>query len=120
MHVNPHREPGDDRPPTPADRRASVRYRCEKTAVGRAFIASSYRSVSARVVDLSVGGVGLVVDQPLEIGTRLHVELDGPASIPLELVAEIRNSVQQPDGSWRCGCELVWQLSEDEVRFLLK
>jgi hypothetical protein len=104
----------------PADRRASVRYRCDKQAVGRAFLATSYRSVAARIVDLSAGGVGLVLNQSLDVGTRLHIELDSDAALPIEIVAEIKNATPLPDGTWRCGCELVWKLSDDEVRLLLK
>jgi PilZ domain len=109
---------GGHAPPTPAERRAYVRYRCERPAVGRAFFSNTFKSLAAQIVDLSVGGIGLVLDQPLEAGTRLNVELD--ADTPFEIVAEVKNSILQADGKWRCGCELVWKLSEDELRFLLK
>jgi hypothetical protein len=109
---------GGNVPPTPAERRAFVRYRCERPAVGRAFISNTFHSLNALIVDLSVGGIGLIMDQPLEAGTRLNVELD--ATMPFEIVAEVKNAVLQADGKWRCGCELVWKLSDDELQYLLK
>jgi len=115
-HTTP--APSEQAPPALDERRAFVRYRCERPPVGRALISNTFKSINAQIVDLSVGGIGLVLDQPLEAGTRLTVELD--EATPFEIVAEVKNAVLQADGKWRCGCELVWKLSEDELRFLLK
>jgi PilZ domain len=109
-----------DAPPLPTERRASVRFRCARPAVGRAFIAASYKTLSARVLDLSRHGVGLSLTQPLEQGTQLTVELESHGAVGFELLAEIVNVAPQADGSWRCGCRLVWPISEDELQLLLK
>jgi hypothetical protein len=102
-----------------AERRAQVRYRCERPAVGRVFIASSYRSLPARIFDLSAKGIGLLTEQRFEPGTRLNVELEG-SSAAFEIVADVVHATAQPDGGWLCGCALVWQLSDDELRLLLR
>jgi hypothetical protein len=82
-------KPSDSVPSTSADRRASVRFRCERLAVGRAFISNSFTTLNARIVDLSTSGVGLLLDRPLEPGTRLNVELDGALASLFEIVAEV-------------------------------
>src|ERR1043166_3130943 len=110
-----------DQQPVPAlERRTSVRYRLERPANSRLFIADSFKTLAAHVVDLSVEGVGIVLDQQVEIATRLHVDLPGAGDIPYELIADVLHVHHLPDGRWRCGCRLVWKLTEDEVRFLAK
>jgi hypothetical protein len=92
----------------------------ERPAVSRAFITNSFRSLPARVLDLSLEGVGLLVNEPLSVGTRLSIELDSVAGAPFEMVAEVANVTGLPDGSWRCGCELVWKITAAELQALLK
>ena len=104
----------------PAERRAHVRYRCEKPTVGRVFMANAFRSMSARILDISAGGIGLLLPDAVPPGTRFNVELEGHGALPFEMLAEVVNVTPQPDGSWRCGCDLVWKISEEELQLLLK
>jgi hypothetical protein len=104
----------------PAERRAHVRYRCETPAVGRVFLANAFRSMSARILDISAGGIGLLMPDAVPLGTRLNVELEGHGAMPFEMLAEVVNVTPQPDGSCRCGCDLVWKISEAELQLLLK
>ncbi len=104
----------------PTERRARVRFRCERPTVGRVFIANTFRSMRARVLDVSVNGVGLLLPEAVPLGTRLNVDFEGHAAMPLEILAEVVHVAQQPDGGWRCGCTLVWQISEQELQLLLK
>jgi hypothetical protein len=97
-----------------------VRFRCARQAVGRAFISNSFTTLNARIVDVSTSGIGLLLDQPLEAGTRLNVELDGTLASLFEIVADVKHVTALADGRWRCGCELLWRLTEDEVRLLLQ
>jgi hypothetical protein len=76
--------------------------------------------MSVQVLDISVIGMGLMLPEAMPVGTRLTVELDGHGAAPFELEAEVVNIAPQPDGGWRCGCNLMWQISEDELRLLLK
>ena len=113
-------EPDAVPPHQPAERRACVRYRCERLATGRAFISNSHKTLPARIVDLSVEGVGLLLEQPLEVGSRLSVDLEIFGSATFELIAEVVNIHPQPGGVWRCGCKLVWKLTEEDLRLLTK
>ena len=59
-----------------------------------------------RVVDRSVGGLGLVVSQPAVIGTLLAVRAaDASPTVPWTEV-EVR-SCQQQGGEWRLGCQFL-------------
>ena len=107
-------------PPGSGERRAWVRYRCDRATIGRAFISNSFRSVPARVLDVSAAGVGLLLPESLPIGTRVNIEIDAAGVAPFELLAEIVNMTAQPGGDWRCGCELVWPLTDEELQLLLK
>jgi hypothetical protein len=97
-----------------------VRFRCERPKVGRVFIANAYRTMSAQVLDISESGMGLVLPEAMPVGTRLTVELDGHGAAPFDLEAEVVNVAPLPDGGWRCGCNLMWKITEDELRLLLK
>lgn len=103
-----------------AERRARVRFRCERPTVGRVFIANTFRSVPARVLDISVIGVGLLLPEAVPLGTRLNVELEGRGATPFELLAEVVNVAPHAEGGWRCGCDLVWKISDEELQLLLK
>jgi hypothetical protein len=106
--------------PDARERRASIRYRLEQAATGRAFISNSFRSLASRVIDLSREGIGLLVHQALEVGTRVEIALEGPGSVPVELVAEVVNCREEPDGHWRCGCVLVWKLTDEELALICR
>jgi hypothetical protein len=102
------------------ERRAQVRFRYVRHCTTRTFITNSYRTLPAQVVDLSTAGMGLLIAEPLPVGTRVTVELEDAAATPLELLVDVINVTAQADGSWRCGCALVWRISEDEMWLLLK
>ncbi len=107
--------------PASVERRARVRYRCEQPRAGRAFITNTFRMLPARLVDLSQAGMALLLPEPVPVATRLLVELEGGAQEPaMEMLAEIVNVTAQADGSWRCGCALVWHITEAELQLLLK
>jgi hypothetical protein len=115
---------GTDKKALPApfvERRARVRFRCERLCRTRTFITNTYRTVPARLVDFSLSGAGLILHEPLPVGLRANLEIDEEGSeVPLEMLVEIANVAAQDDGSWRCGCVLVWRISEDEMWALLK
>ena len=103
------------------NRRATVRYRCTGEARGRVFLADSYRSLAAEVRDLSTGGAGLTLRQPLEAGALLYLELENAGQgLSLELLARVVHASAQASGAWHLGCEFVNQLSPEELRTLLK
>jgi subtilisin-like proprotein convertase family protein len=99
-------------------RRAWVRYRCAQPA--QLHVPDSYRCQSVTVLDLSRGGVGLLLKTPVERGTLIHLELRDRDDTSYELTAEVKHVAQEGDGTWRCGCEFAWTLSEAELQVLLR
>jgi c-di-GMP-binding flagellar brake protein YcgR len=101
------------------DRRATVRYRCAPPNQCRAFFANSSKSIQAAVVDLSLGGIGLVLETYVEPGTLVGIEMsNGGAETIADLVANVTYATSLDDGRWRCGCEWLRPLTEEELQVL--
>jgi TPP-dependent trihydroxycyclohexane-1,2-dione (THcHDO) dehydratase len=70
--------------------------------------------------DISVNGIGLVLSQRFEPGTVLAIELlISSQSFSQTLQARVLHTTAQADGRWSAGCELLDQLSDDQLRALL-
>jgi hypothetical protein len=103
-----------------AERRASVRQRfewdvsCELTTYG---VSERW---TAQVRDISVDGLGLVLDRCLDPGIVLEVELTSrDGSLAYTIVARVSHSRALGAGEWLAGCTLVGRVSEEELRDLL-
>jgi hypothetical protein len=83
-------------------------------------LAESYASLSGWLVDISVSGLGLLLDRSLELGTLVFVELEStPASPPVELLANVVRATATSEAEWLIGCELVNHLTEQELQTIL-
>ncbi len=108
------------KPTTRPQRRATVRYRCAPATLGRVFIAESYKSQDAWVLNLSVTGTGLLLDHAPEVGSWILIELDGATQdVPLELSAQVMHASRQHDGSYVVGCAFAQPLHADDLETLL-
>lgn len=106
-----------DNPALSAERRTHIRHVSDMSTVCLLADAPDKESVSARVVNVSRGGVGLVADRPFERGTVLSVELpsDGPGAGASVLACVLRSSPLD-DGQWGVGCIFVTELNDDDLR----
>lgn len=103
------------------NRRAVIRYRCDPQAKGRVFINESYKCQPAQMVDLSLSGIGLLIGEPIEPGTVVSIEVnEGVHTATMELHGQVAFCTAAENGSWRCGCQLLTELSKDEVEVLLR
>ena len=75
---------------------------------------------SATIVDLSQGGLRLILKRRFEKGTGLAIELPGTEtrkpSVVFVRVVHVKN---QGNGDWALGCKLISELSEEEMQSLL-
>jgi hypothetical protein len=114
--------PGQDElkdPPDYQNRRATVRYRRATPQPGRAFIANSSKSVDALVVDISQGGIGLILESHVEPDTLVRIEMGGDGKgLMVDLLANIAHITPLENNRWRCGCEWTRKLTEDELQAL--
>lgn len=82
------------------DRRNSDRQTVQQEAIGRWEL--SGEDIPVRIVDVSAKGIGLVVDQPVEIGKRIRIRLEQTHSI----TARALWAKKSPEG-FHVGCEVL-------------
>jgi hypothetical protein len=74
----------------------------------------------AWIIDLSAGGIGLLVDAPQAVGSQLRVELEAcPQAAPVRAVATVMHC-QPTDGEYRLGCRFTTPLTESDLQVLLQ
>jgi hypothetical protein len=77
-------------------------------------------SCPARIWDVSLGGLALVVGHPYEPGVRLSVVPEVlPQSLAPALEVRVLRAEPHGDGLWLAGCEFLTPLTEDELNDLL-
>ncbi len=99
--------------PAPTERRRWVRY---PTNMGTFWQTVTGQEIcySARVQDISQGGVRLLVNQRFEPGTLLRILLNKAVE------ARLVHATPTGDNKWALGCEFKLVLSEEEIKNLLK
>jgi hypothetical protein len=107
-------------PPSLRNRRATVRYLCAPATSGRLVVVEKQEMQRAWVLDLSLGGVGLLLSRPLEAGLLVVIRLkSSEGGKVFELPAHVARSTKQSSGDWTVGCEFVTRLTPDEMETLL-
>lgn len=75
--------------------------------------------MSAKIRNISRGGVNLLVPQPLDPGALLSIELPGDgAGDEYFVLACVAHANAQRNGEWSLGCTFARELSEEEVQSL--
>jgi hypothetical protein len=99
------------------ERRVWVRNPCDTSARCKADQPGSPTSAfSARVRNISRGGISLVVDRPFETGAVLSVELPGPDGLPpFTVLACVVHAAGLADGQWALGCSFASELSAEDL-----
>ena len=73
----------------------------------------------AAVRDVSLGGIGLLVADPVEAGWLLSIDLPGGAGrAGVALLACVIHAAPQA-GGWHLGCSFLRELSDQEFRAFL-
>jgi c-di-GMP-binding flagellar brake protein YcgR len=97
-----------------AERRVWVRYPANLQTTLQAAQAPEER-LSARVGDISRGGIKLVVQRPLQTGELLSVELPCGDEAAQTVLACIVRVEALPDGEWSVGCTFSRELGDDDL-----
>jgi PilZ domain len=101
-------------------RRAEVRYHCGPATSGRLTQEGESQPRRAWILNLSVSGVGLLLDEPLEPETFMVIHVrSGATGTRFELPARVVHATVQTSGEWLVGCELAEKLSPDDLEALL-
>src|SRR5947209_3022972 len=97
------------------ERRLWVRYPCNLETISELRSEKSER-VSARVRNISRGGLRLVVDREVKTGGLLSVELPaGEGQASSTVLAYVVHSTPQ-DGVWTLGCTFASELTDEDLR----
>ena len=68
----------------------------------------------ACIVDISQCGARLLVEQPLNVGDLLRIKLSRVVE------GRLVHATPTQDGKWVVGCVFDWEISESEVRALVR
>ena len=103
--------------PSTTDIRRWVRFPCETRAFFQVIGANPPCQGIAQVWNISAGGVGLRLAQPLETGKLLSLELQGPeGKAPLPVLACVVYATSHAEGEWAAGCTFIEELAEADLR----
>jgi hypothetical protein len=98
-------------------RRATVRHPHGRMTFGEIIALPANTPILFKVKDISLGGLGLIAQQPVLKGAFLAVKLEGP-NYARTLRARVVHVTQQGK-TWLLGCVLIDKLNRDELRDLL-
>ncbi len=109
-----------ERPSTPDDARGWVRFPVNVTATCQEVAAERQTPWSARVLNLSSSGIGMVVSRSVEPGSLLNLELHRGSEQPGHtILACVVHVTPQEGGSQALGCNFIRELTEEELKSLL-
>lgn len=106
---------------TPQDRRAWVRHTCDLDTLCMPPKNGTVKQWSARIRDISRGGMQLIVNHWIVPGTLLTIHLDsdsGEATQPLSV--QVIFAMALPEGKWALGCRFPQPLSEQQLEGILR
>jgi hypothetical protein len=72
-----------------------------------------------KVVNISASGLALLVDEPLEVGSLLSVDLPQRTRGVLTILACVVHTTDRSDGQQIAGCNFIRELSERDLLSLL-
>jgi hypothetical protein len=95
------------------ERRAWVRYSSNQESFCHLIAAQMNNTCwLAKTQNISVSGVALLMDAPLERGMLVAIELE---ELSRPLLARVVQTTAHADRSWTAGCEFTSKLSDEEV-----
>ena len=105
--------------PTYANRRSNSRYELEQPKRECTARDEEGKEHSAKILDISAGGVGLLMERRFELGCYLSVTLPTREEMgSRKFTMRIRKCEEEADGKWRVGCAFAHPLHDDELLLL--
>lgn len=101
------------------DRRASVRHSTSPTISCQTITSPQETAWPAIVLDISTGGIGLVLGYRFDRGTPLICELRNSTRTHMKLLRMRVAHVTAQDDCWVHGCAFLEPLNEDELQAFL-
>src|SRR5262249_9550695 len=102
-----------------SDQRTWMRFATDVQATYQLIALPEGARQPAKVINLSASGVGLEVEEPVENGALLSVELQaGHGDFARTMLACVVHVTARQDG-WALGCNFIRSLSEEDLTALL-
>jgi hypothetical protein len=107
-------------PAAAKENRRWVRFICKVKATYQLANDPAQKTWPAQLLNISAAGVGLLVEQAVEIGTLVNIELRKTAGDETRtILACVVHVVAHPEHEWTLGCNFIRELSDDDLRALL-
>jgi hypothetical protein len=109
---------GQDVGETPeTDRRVWVRHPSSQQTVVQSAAFGEGDALPARVGDVSLGGIRLLVARRFEPGSLLIIEIPGgDQKAQQKVLAYVVHATQEENGEWRIGCTFARELTDADLR----
>jgi hypothetical protein len=104
------------------NRRAMVRYRCAPATAGKLYLGDDHEEYQrAWIINVSRTGVGLILPRHVPQETFIVIRLRGhhDRSRLFELPAHVTHATLVNRSDWLVGCDLINELSDEELDLLL-
>ncbi len=106
--------------PDEPDQRAWTRFECKAQAFYRAVNIAGSTSKPATIRNVSASGVALEVEEPLEIGELITIDLRaGEHFLFSTLACVVRVTIPTDEGHPVLGCNFIGELAESQLQSLL-
>jgi hypothetical protein len=102
--------------PQAAERRAWVRYPSRLNLLWQIFGMRKNEHLPARIQDVSLTGIGLVLSRSFPPATVLSITLQTATGESGPHLVRVKHVTRQADGSFLAGCTFLNELSKDELR----
>jgi hypothetical protein len=103
--------------PAETEQRKWVRFRSKARASYALVAANEESRQQAQVINLSANGVALCLEQSVQAGALLNLELHGPTSSRIILACVVRVE-PEAEGLWLVGCNFIRDLTDQELEAL--
>ena len=105
---------------SPDDQRSWVRHKCNLKAAYERIGEDDERTYDAQVLNVSVSGVGLMLNDSIEPGALINLRLYSSAGkLARTILACVVHSTERAGGELVVGCNFIRELGEDELAGLL-
>jgi hypothetical protein len=106
--------------PSKPENRAWKRFGCQVQATCTLVSTPGAPGWPAQVVNISAGGIGLEVTQPVESGALLSLNLSSLGGTGARtILACVVHVISRTSGEWVLGCNFIHELSEADLNALL-
>jgi hypothetical protein len=103
----------------PSDQRTWMRFPCN-IRVSYQHVGEDDTSHDAQVQNISASGIALLVDEPVDTGVLLTVEMHAAAGTEvLTILACVVHAAKEGADRWALGCNFIRELSEEDLHVLM-